>query len=265
MLAAYFDESMSHNPSDIVLVAGCVSTGEKWLAFQRAWERELRPLGITVFHATDWEQGVRGVGPLKRLKDLTERERNAKERKLRWILSEHVLLTVVQAVPDLLYRQIIVPRLQAEANIYDDSYNFCLFACLKLIRDAKLAKVLPDQIVDCVFEGRSRRHDKRLGRHYDKSVVWPTFLGHFGPKVVGAKEDPQMVPLQAADFMAFHLMRGARAYVRVHRRRATPTDEWMQKMVERKKIRGFDFIDPSDLRSYVNAVEAEEDRLARSK
>src|SRR5262245_35400241 len=113
VLAAYFDESMSHNPRDVAVVAACVSTGEQWERFSRAWTRELCKLNldVAVFHATEWEEGARGIGPYK---GLDAKERSRVERKLRWLIRHYALLTVVEGVPEEQYRTQFAPRLVKE-------------------------------------------------------------------------------------------------------------------------------------------------------
>lgn len=68
MYSAYFDESghpdSPHGP--YMVVAGCVATVDQWVHLEREWKCFLDPLGIEVFHATEFEQRR---SPFDRLND----------------------------------------------------------------------------------------------------------------------------------------------------------------------------------------------------
>jgi len=60
MVWAYFDETIVHRKQadryvpDQLLVGGCVSSLEKWKAFEQEWCQALEQEGIGAFHATDF-------------------------------------------------------------------------------------------------------------------------------------------------------------------------------------------------------------------
>jgi hypothetical protein len=55
MLAVYFDESGTHDQSDVLVVAGWISTDVQWQRFAQDWTDILKAAHLDVFHATDYE------------------------------------------------------------------------------------------------------------------------------------------------------------------------------------------------------------------
>lgn len=57
MLAAYFDESGTHDQSKVVTVCGLVGTTVEWSRLERPWKQNLEALKVPCFHATDCSAG----------------------------------------------------------------------------------------------------------------------------------------------------------------------------------------------------------------
>src|SRR5207302_7156274 len=57
MLAAYLDETGLHGDSPFVAVCGLVGTTLEWSRLERPWAENLRTTRVSVFHATDCENG----------------------------------------------------------------------------------------------------------------------------------------------------------------------------------------------------------------
>src|SRR5580658_8488112 len=67
MYSAYFDESGHPDGGGVyMVVAGCVASVDQWAHLDREWGELLRPLGIEVFHSTDFYQRQ---SPFDRLSD----------------------------------------------------------------------------------------------------------------------------------------------------------------------------------------------------
>ena len=54
MMTAYIDESGIHAGSPAVVIAGYISTVEKWECFQRAWSAELKNAGVGYLHMNEF-------------------------------------------------------------------------------------------------------------------------------------------------------------------------------------------------------------------
>ena len=59
MYSAYFDESGHPDSGKYLVVAGAVADVDQWVHLDREWKGVLEPLGIEVFHATDFEERKR--------------------------------------------------------------------------------------------------------------------------------------------------------------------------------------------------------------
>lgn len=201
VLASAWDESEAQDPRDAYAVAACVATAGQWEMFAKAWRKQLPPGAI--FHATEWEAGKKkGVGTFGYLKALPAKDVRAKERKLRWTIEEHTIRSFVSAGPG-------APHLAKYADVlelHDDPYIDNLFICLGLIHRYKQIGGLPNEVVKCLFERRPDKANKRLDRQYDR-ITEQWFPGEYGSSTIGRKEEPDMVPLQAADFLSHYTMK----------------------------------------------------------
>lgn len=204
MLVSAWDESEAQNPRDVYTVASCLSTCERWEAFRRAWQKALGP-GV-IFHATEWEHGKKyGTGPFAHLHALKPSEVRARERRLRWIIAEHCLFAVASSGAGTP----VVARWADVLAVHDDPYIDQMFICLAVMhftKDRTRPPVLPREPIRCMFERRGKSQDRRLYRQYER-ITEQWFKGGFGTSVIGKKEDPEMAPLQAADFLAHYTMK----------------------------------------------------------
>jgi hypothetical protein len=58
MLQAYFDETGTHDQSELVAIVGLISTAEKWQAFDVEWRQLLSNVGSTIFTRPDAMRGM---------------------------------------------------------------------------------------------------------------------------------------------------------------------------------------------------------------
>lgn len=202
MLQVYFDESESQNPNDVFVLAGCVSTPERWPRFRDAWRERLH--GIDYWHTTDW---LRRDSPYDRLTDVDHATLALDLRGL--VEDEDVLLCVMQVIPVDFYRRVFSRMLHQDAmRAYKtDAYFFCFLSCMGMLSDAQRDGRLPPGRIDSFFERRDRGHDRRLAREHDRVRQLKQFApGQFGRALGGTKGDPQFVPCQAADLVAHGTM-----------------------------------------------------------
>lgn len=133
LLGTFIDMSQSHAPCDTTLVVACVSTLERWNGFRGAWQEALAPFGRNVFHTTQYVAGITtGRGPYGRLKKDAKRRR-AFERRLTRIVRAHVIVNVLEAIPEQDHRA-MASYLRAREPVQADSYYFCLSMCLLRIQ-----------------------------------------------------------------------------------------------------------------------------------
>jgi hypothetical protein len=243
MLYAFFDESESRNPNDVLVLAGCVSTVERWIPFKRSWNEMLARYGITFWHTYDWRARL---GPYGKLSD---QEHAALGREVMALIEgENMLQAFVEVIPLEFYRKKFVPQLENDSlRTYRDPYFFCFLSLLQQISLARRDGRLPDAPVRCLFEMRNYpkpgpgKQDRRVMTEYDR-VRHQFFPGEFGPIFPGTKVDSEFVPCQAADRVANEAMYEARR--RLFRRKM-PQRDALEGLFERGKLQGGSFSEGS--------------------
>jgi Protein of unknown function (DUF3800) len=256
MTAVYFDESGSQKPHDVFVLAGCVSTAERWVQFKKAWRERLSRDGITYFHTSDW---ARHRPPYDRL---TENNHKALGRDLcRLIEGDNVLQCVMEVIPAQFYRQVFIKELHQDAlRAYQDPYFFCFLSCLKQISLARQKGKVPDERVQCFFERRDRDRDRHLMREYER-VRHEFFRGEFGVIASGAKRDPEAIPCQAADLIAYQSIK----YMRAKLGRATdPPTIALYKLTDKGKLSGGSFSQPQVWKPFLEEAKAHQRQIEAS-
>jgi hypothetical protein len=239
MLHAFFDESESQNPNDVLVLAGCVSTVERWIEFNRSWSEVLARHGIDRWHSSDWRARRGAFGGLS-----DEEHRSIGEEVMGLIEGDNLLQAFIEVIPLRLYRKEFVPILERDSlRSYRDPYFFCFLSLLKQISMARKDGLLPDEPVKCLFEMRNYPkpgpgvQDRRIMTEYER-VRHTFFPREFGPILPGTKVDPEFVPCQAADRVANEAMYEAR---RTLFRRNLPQRNALRALTERGKLHGGSF------------------------
>ncbi len=114
-LAAYFDESGTHDSSPVVVVAGVVSSTKQWLKFDQRWCKALAEEKISVFHMTDFESSeeeFKGWAPEKKRPFII---------RLLEIIKKHTRVFFFQAV----YKKDFAAALSEFPDIDKSPYNMC--------------------------------------------------------------------------------------------------------------------------------------------
>jgi hypothetical protein len=92
---AYFDDS-GHPSQSVVLVAGFISTKEKWKKFEDEWNRVLKDAGLAHLHMTDFENS----------KKWTSLKKQSLRRRFRNAITRWTLFHISHTVPMPEYRKI---------------------------------------------------------------------------------------------------------------------------------------------------------------
>jgi hypothetical protein len=189
-LAAYFDESGT-NPTDPALVmAGFISTDERWAEFSERWKESVEGWGLTHWHMADFEarRGEFADWP---------RDEEAQRRlgHLLALITDHVIALVSVTFPRELFDSYFESAPQAMERLY-------LLTAGETLRQVSFLprEWLPGSRVALVFEAGARgRHQVQTA--YDelpyKTREYMNFLSlTFGKKT-------EFEPLQAADILAY--------------------------------------------------------------
>jgi len=128
MLASYFDESGTHDRSDVMVVAGLVSPVSQWDRLVASWERVLDKHNLPAFHTVDCAHGVNAFEGWSRA------ERSSLYKKLISLTTKHVLWRGWSAVlvPD--YLQFFEGDENKE-NARKLMFSMCSLSCAVAIRE----------------------------------------------------------------------------------------------------------------------------------
>lgn len=233
-LGTFFDESESQDPRDVFVLAGCISTAERWGRFAKAWTARLKEDGLPYWNTSKSRARKRPF------QDLTPERRDVLVDDLvDLMVGGDFLCCALQGFPLEAYNWVFrhggeIPVHNEVLRLgHDDPYYFAFLSCLGFISRARKSGLLPDERCDGVFEQRDPKRDHRLQAEYER-VRHEHFPGEFGPLVPGAKTDPEAIPCQAADLIASEVMRNTRAMIRGE----SPPPNPLQKLVDAKKLYG---------------------------
>lgn len=197
MLQAYVDDSVSEVGDRHFILAGYFGKAETWIKFSREWQRALRKAPKIDYLHTVEARGLRGQfggwDPL---------ERDKKLLKMAKVVRKFQFRSIYVSVSRLDYENIILPL--APYNL-QSPYYICFYTLI-----IKLAEYLNETHahvpVDFVFDEHGQ-----IGRD---AVAWYYAVKEDNPRLkhlLGGtpifEDDKHVLPLQAADMLAWHIRR----------------------------------------------------------
>lgn len=204
MLRIYMDESGTHDGSPVVTVGAYSGRPKTWKAFTQAWNVAKRP--IDVFHSTDCE------ALQEEFKGWTEERRNEYVAPLLPVLSNHAIYGNAVAINLRDFKDALGEEFPLDRVLYS-AYEVCFQSVIDHVlyqveqngmRDALAffheCNDWQQQALDAFNHVKSRR-----ARHASKMTIT------FAPK-------GRMVPLQAADVLAYEANKRFRDQDRPKRR-----------------------------------------------
>lgn len=194
-LHGYFDESGTHDGSEVVTVAGYISTAEQWELFGRDWANALKDYGLESFHMTDFANGAKGY------RGWTEQERRIRFARLIGLINKHVIASVGIAIPTRSFEQIFPKHAK---RFVGGAYGLAA-ACCFLDAARILESGYPSARIAYVFEAGSRGAGEVM-----KVFDWNYKNREQRPKLklLSLKfEGKEFSPLQAADILSYELYR----------------------------------------------------------
>lgn len=190
---AFFDESGTHDDSELITVGGLLSTYDAWTRWEIEWNRILKSRGIKVFHFSEF---MARKGEFKN--DWTNEQRNEFMERLCATVSDNIIIGLASSVFRSDYEREVPQRLQEQIK---HPYYFGLYTCLwqvltmeEIVKRVKLSKP-----IEFLF-------DRKKGYEGFASAIYYAIkeqfekLGRdtgFGDMGFGGKEKDK--PLQAAD------------------------------------------------------------------
>jgi len=194
MLAAYFDDSGTHDSSRVVVWGGFMATSEQWNAFDEAWRTKLKePLPgkptLKKFSLSKC-QGLHGE-----FENYSRTESDLVQNEFRQIIIDHNLLGVAFAVDRAAYDRLMT---KPAIDLFGDAETMCFSACFNDAID-KSVRIFPEE--------------EQLSLHFDQGRMSPKLTAlvdraknnYSGPpELVNISFDivGKITPLQAADIIA---------------------------------------------------------------
>ena len=205
----YGDESYGHE--DAYAVAGYVASVGQWEGFIKQWKQLAHDEGFTILHKTDLENNVKGSEfewPELTSSEKFEKKTRINKRACSIILS-HALGGVGQAVQRSEWQRSITEHKSNWPRVVGRSfYAAGVIGCLDFVAELMERKRRVG-MVRYVFEDK-----KRDGRGEAEDLLRelkadPRTRDKF--RIAGysfeRKDDPEFIPLQAADFLAYESYR----------------------------------------------------------
>jgi hypothetical protein len=186
---SYFDESGTHDQSDLVVVGGLVSTYQSWIQAEREWEGVLNHKHIAFFHFTDFMA--------RRPKfNWSDPERDNFMERLTTVIGDNIALGVAYGVFRDEYKH-LPQSLRAE---FKDIYHCCTYFCFDTLR--KWEKHFKGPSLPRPFEflfDRKPSFEGHAASIYNKVIKDLDAEGFFGNMSFGSKTQDK--PLQMADLL----------------------------------------------------------------
>ncbi len=198
MLQAFIDDSDSHSGDKRHFLAGYVNTAREWERFATAWDRELRAMpSVEYFHMVE-AQNRRG-----QFRHWSDADINRKVFGLAKLIRNFDPWSIQCSVSGNEYRRIIEPV--APYNLRNP-YFACFYGIVIC-----LARFHHDQgidlPVDFVFDEKGGLGDEAAFFYrYIKDLQVPEIQPLLGSTPI-FRDDKKVLPLQAADMLAWHVRR----------------------------------------------------------
>lgn len=201
MLQAYIDDSESNTADRRLVLAAYINTADKWIEFSEAWDEALRRApSITDLHMVDAQNlkgQFRGWDPLVRTQKLIS---------LAKVICASAPRSLDCSLSASLHRKAIGPKAPYGLSSPYFPATFVLVAGV-----ARLCHALGETIpCDFIFD-RQENVSRHVVNFWDYVVArqpheWGRLINH-SPIFRDKANDQSMVPLQAADMLAWHLRR----------------------------------------------------------
>jgi hypothetical protein len=205
MLTAYFDDSGTHEQSDIVIVAGIFGTEARMDDLDASWKRRLdAPLSgrknpLSRFHAYDCFQS------LGEFSGWTRTETDYFRHELRTVIIDSGVAAYGVACQRKDYDELIKEPVR---SVLGTSEGFCINQCFVRSLDWVQANTY-DPEMKFVFDNRPSQVKRYAGTVYDAFARWV----QPPPKLCGYSflSSKKIRPLQAADMVAWEMYQRAQA------------------------------------------------------
>jgi hypothetical protein len=208
MFTAYIDESGAHDQSPYIGVGGVIASGAKWAEFDREWRKALSDAGAPYSHMREFAPSVGAFRKWESATKQFEPERTAFLRSICDCIVRNVAYTFGAIITRRHYEALVPEQLRADMGVpYTFLGRYCIARVGVWAQDHS-----PDEPVDLVFERGQPQTALRiqhgiLGANQRTRREYKLGRLSFADKYVRDRPEESALPLQAADLVAYELVK----------------------------------------------------------
>jgi hypothetical protein len=223
MFTACFDAGGSQHDQSFLVVAGFISSANAWRRFDGVWRNRLAQDGLSYFHTVDFAQST---GQFKEDWKANEPRRQRLLADLMDIIRKHAFRRFGCAVDNELFMRYL-PREQRE-EYFLNAYALASMDCTaQVLRWCRTQPAPVFHKVRFVFEDGDLGKGNLIKRFASDLAMTPIFES----KKDKASENGKIsafTPLQAADFLAYEILKGCKEMKGRQRNPRWGLEEFMQ-------------------------------------
>lgn len=206
MLQAFIDDSGNDGKSPVFVLAGFVSTAEKWELFSDEWDATLNPKGGFQMGILKMNEVYRNRVRGRRYYGLSDAERDARLKSLIQIVNRHAMHGIVSVIPYGLYNRFIRGNFALQSTTTLDRPYFLSFFGVMTRLFQIVDKLKLNDKIDFIFDTQDSENKSILMSEYERFIsLAPGNIGALSAGYPSFKKDEDLLPLQAADMLAWHI------------------------------------------------------------
>jgi hypothetical protein len=193
----YLDVSGAVDDSPLIVMAGYVAPITQWAEFVKKWTAILRREKISIWHMFDFNRRVNEYS------GWNEERCERVYLELIQVMTTHVSVGVVVAIDVEAYREMIVGR-ELTRCFGANPYQCCVYTCIIHVNNWAKENFISQRIAYTLERG-DKGQEKILKRTLTKAFDDEGFCEKFqlGALTTVGKKDPEAIPCQAADILAW--------------------------------------------------------------
>lgn len=246
VLQGYFDESGTHADSDSVVLAGFLSTFERWQQFEAEWNKSLAEYDLPFFHMTDFANQVGHYA------SWSEDMRRARLGRLLEIVHGHAMASYGVSLSKKVFEAAFTPSAK---RVVGNPYSFAALHCFLLV-GTDLRQLDGEAWATHILESGANGTGEILSAYDFLVKIDATEL----TRMVSLRfEDKRLfVPLQAADILAYEMYKEHSNQVGVRHQQQRYPFHLLYQMPHNWK-----FFGEQDIREFAVKVELLAQRVSR--
>lgn len=202
MLQAFVDDSGNDGKSPVFVLAGYISSVEKWESFSDDWSGVLKPATgkhLEVLKMADvYRNRLRG----SRYYGWDDDERDERLKSFIKVINKHSMHGIVSVIPYEPYLRLMKGKFKTLA--LDRPYFLSFFGVMTQLFNVT-QKLKLDNRVDFIFDTQDSENIPLLMAEYDRFIsMAPPEIKALSGGYPAFKKDEDILPLQAADMLAWH-------------------------------------------------------------